>query len=80
MGPRRRLRIYIAYDSPSIVKYLESMIRDIFITCFISCHFDELIFPTLGGGKENQLVQEIIWNNTNIMILTQRNMNLKYER
>ena len=52
MGLRRRLGIYVAYDSPSIIKYLEPMIGDVFIACFVNCHFDELIFLTLRGKRK----------------------------
>ena len=41
MDLRRRLGKHVAYDSLSIVKYLELMIGDVFIACFINCHFDE---------------------------------------
>ena len=30
MGPQRRIRIYVGFDSPSIIKYLEPMIGDVF--------------------------------------------------
>ena len=52
MGPHRRLGIYIGYESPSIIKYLELLIGDVFTATFIDCHFDETIFPTLGGKME----------------------------
>ena len=60
MGLRRRLEIYVVYDSPSIIKYLKLMIGDVFITCFVYCYFDESIFLTLGGEKQKQLVKEIM--------------------
>ena len=56
MGPQRRLGIYIGHDFPSIIKYLKLMIRNVFMTHFVSYHFDELVFPTLRGEKEKQLV------------------------
>jgi hypothetical protein len=52
MGPQRRLRIYIGFHSPSIIKYLEPLTGDIFIARFIDCQFDETIFSILGGEKE----------------------------
>jgi hypothetical protein len=52
MGPQRRLRIYIDFHSPSIIKYLESLTGDIFTAHFDDCQFDETIFPILGGEKE----------------------------
>ena len=48
MGPQRRLGIYVGYESPSIIKYVESLTGDIFTARFIDCHFNETTFPTLG--------------------------------
>ena len=64
MGPQRRLGIYIGYESPSIIKYLEPLTGDVFTARFVDCHFDESIFPTLGGenGKMKMLKKEITWN------------------
>ena len=64
MGPQRRLGIYIGYESPSIIKYLESLTGDVFTARFVDCHFDETIFPTLGeeNGKMKMLKKEITWN------------------
>ena len=59
MGPQRRLGIYVGYESPSIIKYLEPSTRDLFTARFADCHFDENIYPTLGG-ETKQLV--ISWN------------------
>jgi hypothetical protein len=50
MGPQRRLRIYIDFYSPSIIKYLEPLTGDIFTAHFADCQFDETIFSILGGG------------------------------
>jgi len=58
MGPQRRLGIYIGYESPSIIKYLEPSMGDIFIARFADCHFDESNFPTIGG-ENKQLNREI---------------------
>ena len=52
MGSQRRLRIYMGYDSPSIIKYLEPMIGDVFTARFVDCHFDEINFLALGGDKK----------------------------
>ena len=49
MGPQRRIRIYVGLDSPSIIKYLEPMTGDIFRARFADCHFNEALFPQLGG-------------------------------
>ena len=46
MGPQRRLGIYVGYESPSIIKYLETSTGDLFMARFAYCHFDESDFPT----------------------------------
>ncbi|KAK2376223.1 putative mitochondrial protein [Trifolium repens] len=61
MGPHRRLGIYVGYESPSIIKYLEPTNGDLFTARFADCHFDESNFPTLGG-ENKQLEKEISWN------------------
>lgn len=48
MSPQRRLGIYIGFESPSLIKYLELLTRDLFITWSTDCHFNESVFPTLG--------------------------------
>ena len=55
MGPQRRLKIYVDFDFPSIIRYLEPLTCDIFKPCFEDCHFDEKIFPSLG--KEKSLLE-----------------------
>ena len=49
MGPQRRLGIYVGYDSLSIIRYLEPLSRNVFTARFANCHFNEFIFPSLGG-------------------------------
>jgi hypothetical protein len=51
MRPQRRLRIYIGFHSPSIIKYLEPLTGDIFTARFADYQFDETIFSFLGGRK-----------------------------
>lgn len=51
MGPQRRLRIYVGFDSLSIIRYLEPLIGDVFKARFTDCHFDKSIFPQLRGEK-----------------------------
>jgi hypothetical protein len=53
MGPQRRLRIYIGFHSPSIIKYLELLTGDVFTARFADCQFDETIFPILGEKKKS---------------------------
>ena len=62
MGPQRRLGIYVRFESPSIIKYLEPLTGDLFTARFADCKFDEAMFPTLGGEKQTLEKQEIIWN------------------
>ena len=71
MGPQRKLGIYVGFESPSIIKYLEPMTCDLFTARFAECHFNENIFPKLGaenkifpksGGENKQLEKEITWN------------------
>ena len=59
MGPQKRLGIYVGYESLSIIKYLEPSTGDLFTVRFANCHFDEKLYPTLGG-ETKQLV--INWN------------------
>ena len=51
MGPQRRLGIYVGFDSPSIISYLEPLTGDVFIAHFADCHFNESVFPSLGREK-----------------------------
>ena len=61
MSPQKRLGIYIGFESPSIIKYLEPLTGDLFMTWFANCHFDEIMFPALGG-EIKQLDKDISWN------------------
>ena len=63
MGPQRRSGIYIGFDSPSIIKYLEPLTGDMFRARFADCHFNEVNFPLLRGDKlPKEERREIIWN------------------
>ena len=63
MGSQRRLGIYVGFDSPSIIRYLEPSTDDVFKACFDDCYFDETVFPTLGGEKSlPEAWGEITWN------------------
>jgi hypothetical protein len=53
MRPQIRLRIYISFHSPSIIKYLEPLTGDIFIARYADCQFDETIFLILGEKKKS---------------------------
>ncbi|KAL0556350.1 hypothetical protein IC582_004863 [Cucumis melo] len=60
MGPQRRLGIYVEFESPSIIRYREPLMGDVFTARFADCHFNETN-STLGGGIK-KLENEIAWN------------------
>ena len=51
MGPQRSFGIYVGFDSPSIIRYLEPLMGDVFTARFVDCHFNESVFLPLGGEK-----------------------------
>ena len=68
MGPQRKLGIYIGYESPSILKYLEPITGDQFIARCADCIFDEDHFLALRGDKNQKLKEcrEISWNSKDL--------------
>ena len=55
--------IYVGFNSLFIINYLEPLIEDVFTDCFAGCHFNESLFPPLGGEKSIPKKQrEITWN------------------
>jgi hypothetical protein len=48
MGPHRRMGIYVGFQSPSILKYLEPLMGDLFMTRFADYIFNEDYFLALG--------------------------------
>ncbi|XP_074337293.1 uncharacterized protein LOC141674488 [Apium graveolens] len=63
MGPQRRIGIYVGFDSPSIIRYLEPLTGDVFTARYADCHFDESMFPKLGEDNDlHKLNFEISWN------------------
>ncbi|KAJ0458101.1 putative RNA-directed DNA polymerase [Helianthus annuus] len=74
MGPQRRLGIYIGFNSPSIIKYLEPLTGDMFTARFADCEFNETVFPVLGGDKtkERLVTQELTWNASSLSNLDPR--------
>jgi hypothetical protein len=68
MGPHRKLGIYVGYQSPSIIKYLEPLTGDLYTTRFADCIFNEDHFPALGGEfKYPNEYQEINWDDKSIL-------------
>ena len=53
------------------------MIKDIFTVYFVVCNFGEIVFPKLGGGKDKELVKEIMWNI--LLYFDPHNMNWKFK-
>ena len=53
LSPQRRLGIYVGFQSSSIINYIESLICEVFNARFTNCHFNEDVFPPLGGRKAN---------------------------
>jgi len=78
MGPQRRLGIYVGFESPSIIKYLEPSTGNLFTARFADCHFDESIFPTLGG-ENKQLKKEISWSELSLSHLDPRTKQCELE-
>ena len=63
MGPHRNLGIYVGYQSPSIIKYLEPLTVDLFMARYADCIFNEDHLPALGGDyKYHSECQEINWD------------------
>jgi hypothetical protein len=48
MGLHRKVGIYVGFQSPSIIKYLEPLTGDLFTARFADSIFDEEHFPALG--------------------------------
>ena len=51
MGPQRRLGVYVGFESPSILKYLEPLTGELLKARFVDCQFVETIFLALGRDK-----------------------------
>jgi hypothetical protein len=68
MSPHRRMWFYVRFQSPSILKYLEPLLGDLFTAHFVDCIFNEDHFLTLGG--DNKFIndgREIDWDNKSIL-------------
>ena len=73
MGPQRRLGIYVGFRSTSIIQYLEPLTGNLFTDRFVDCHFDEYVFPPLGGDKPiYNKWREITWNTPSLLHLDPR--------
>jgi hypothetical protein len=68
MSPHRRMGIYVGFQFPSILKYLEPLTGDLFTTRFVDCIFNEDYFLALGG--DNKFIndgREIDWDDKSIL-------------
>jgi hypothetical protein len=68
MGPHRRMGIYVGFQFPSILKYLEPLTDDLFTVRFADCIFNEDRFPALGG--DNKFINDgpkIDWDDKSIL-------------
>ena len=64
MDLQRRIRIYIGFDSPSIIRNFKPLTGNVFKARFEDCHFDENIYPSLGKANSMpEAREEITWNN-----------------
>ena len=73
MGPQRRLGIYVGFDSPSIIRYLEPLTDNVFTARFAYYHFNESVFSSLG--KEKLITEErreISWKTSTMSHLDPR--------
>ena len=58
MGPYRRMGKYVRFEIPTIISHLMPLLGDLFNACLADCHFDETVFPSLGGDKNTNDVQQ----------------------
>ena len=67
LGPQRRLGIYVSFQSSSIITYVEPLTGEVFTARFADCHFNENVFPPLGGGKPiPEEWRKITWNESSL--------------
>jgi hypothetical protein len=52
MSPHGKLGIYMGFQSPSIIKYLEPLMGDLFMHWFADCIFNEGHFLALRGHNK----------------------------
>ena len=59
MGPYRQMGNYVGFETPTIVHHLMPLQGDLITARFAGCHFDETVFPSLGGDKNTDVQQEL---------------------
>jgi hypothetical protein len=68
MGPQRQQGIYVGFDSPSVIRFLEPANGDVFKARFQDSHFYEDIFPKLHYEQQPSNLtkpQELQWQTQN---------------
>nr|GEX30205.1 hypothetical protein [Tanacetum cinerariifolium] len=68
MGPQRRLGIYVGYETSFIIRYIKPLTGDVFTARFADCHFNEVIFPLLGGEKKTH-EKYVSWSEPSLLYL-----------
>ena len=64
---------FIGFDSPSIIRYLEPLTRNVFTTRFADCHFNESVFPSLWREKTiPEERREVSWKTSTMTHLDPR--------
>ena len=71
MGPQLRLGIYVGFNSPSIIRFLEPTSGDLFTARFVDYHFNETMFPSIRTPKiemaaKQKPVKVFSWNEKNL--------------
>ena len=51
LGPQRHLGIYVCFQTPYIINHIELLTVEVFTTRFADRHFNENVFPQIGGEK-----------------------------
>lgn len=69
MGPQRRHDIYIGFDSPSIIRFLEPSTADVFRARYQNCQFCEDIFPklTTPQSANTSTTTDIQWHKSDLL-------------
>jgi hypothetical protein len=68
MDSHMKLGIYVGFQSPSILKYLEALTGDLFTIRFADCIFNDDHISALGG--DNKFIndgREIVWDEKTII-------------
>nr|GEV36712.1 hypothetical protein [Tanacetum cinerariifolium] len=71
IDPQRRLRIYVGYETSSIIRYVEPLMGDVITVHFADCHFNEAIFPPIGGEKKTY-EKDVSWSEPFLLYIDPR--------